>query len=448
MDRLDRLEERIMDRLDQLEEPGPPEPFEWTDADGDDPPGPQTARGADDPPAGDWPAGVDESHRISLSCLGVLVGASLARNALRAAGLQLIKEGMPNAQTELLFSAVDLLQPPLEEKPIAKAYDKVREWLKGYKGTEWLKGYKGTKLAALATREVLVLHISANEGALSKCGFENALERAFGRQCDTELRSQLNLAWSAICRLGRDYSKFRRAAPKIFCSPMMNEAFLVALFRAYSDAAATATASTTPAATLALADTKAQRRRKAAAAKAKAATRADSAAPEIAPQALEVPPIHEQPFGFPSHCRDGIPCGNSWFSDRCIPEEPTVTPVKPPIQWLKAATLAKEAATSSGGSGIGSDMAQGSDLGAPADSWDNLPPGQPSWDNLPPGTWFELPSGGSCFSPEEPEEVAVTPVKPPIQWNVWDRCGTCGSTDSHNWAWIGGVFYCQRCWLD
>ena len=38
MDRLDRLEERIMDRLDQLEEPGPPEPFEWTDADGDDPP--------------------------------------------------------------------------------------------------------------------------------------------------------------------------------------------------------------------------------------------------------------------------------------------------------------------------------------------------------------------------------------------------------------------------
>ncbi len=441
MDRLDQLEERIMDRLDQLEEPGPPEPFEWTDADGDDPPGPQTARGADDPPAGDW----FDLHRISPLDLGVMVGASLARKALLDAGLQLGREGTPNAQTELLFSAGDLLQPPLEEKPIALAYDKVREWLKEY-GSRFESG--PTYKAALATREVLVLHISANAGALSKLGFECALERAFGRQCDPELRSQLNLAWYAICRLGRDYGKFCTAAPKIFCSPMMNEAFLAALFRAYSDAAATATAGTTPAATLALADTKAQRRRKAAAAKAKAATRADSAAPEIAPQALEVPPIHEQPCGFPSHCRDGIPCGNSWFSDRCIPEEPTVTPVKPPIQWLKAATLAKEAATSSGGSGIGSDMAQGSDLGAPADSWDNLPPGQPSWDNLPPGTWFELPSGGSCFSLEEPEEVAVTPVKPLIQWNVWDRCVTCGSTDWHNWLLFGGVFYCQRCWID
>ncbi len=37
MDRLDRLEERIMDRLDQLEEPGPPEPFEWTDRRQQDP---------------------------------------------------------------------------------------------------------------------------------------------------------------------------------------------------------------------------------------------------------------------------------------------------------------------------------------------------------------------------------------------------------------------------
>ncbi len=97
-DRQERFLERIMDRL--LDEPGPPEPFEWTD-DADEEPQTQTAGGGDDPPAGDWPAGVDESHRISPSCLGVLVGASLARNALRAAGRQLDTEGTPNAQTVL-----------------------------------------------------------------------------------------------------------------------------------------------------------------------------------------------------------------------------------------------------------------------------------------------------------------------------------------------------------
>ena len=49
-DRQERFLERIMDRL--LDEPGPPEPFEWTD-DADEEPQTQTAGGGDDPPDAD-----------------------------------------------------------------------------------------------------------------------------------------------------------------------------------------------------------------------------------------------------------------------------------------------------------------------------------------------------------------------------------------------------------
>ena len=127
---------------------------------GDEEPQTQTAAGGDDPPAGDWPAGVDESHRISPSCLGVLVGASLARKALQAAGEQLEREGMPKAEAELLFSAGDLLQPPLEAIKIAAAYDLVREVLKKYSSPG--NGQDLTYKAGLATREVLVLQVSEN----------------------------------------------------------------------------------------------------------------------------------------------------------------------------------------------------------------------------------------------------------------------------------------------
>ena len=48
-DRHERVLERIMDRLSLLDEPGPPEPFEWTD-DADEEPQTQTAGGGDDPP--------------------------------------------------------------------------------------------------------------------------------------------------------------------------------------------------------------------------------------------------------------------------------------------------------------------------------------------------------------------------------------------------------------
>ncbi len=158
---------------------------ELVSSDGEEP---QNAAGGDDPPAGDFaPAGVDESRRVSPTCLGVMVAASRAREALLAAGEQLEREGTPKA--ELLLNARDLLQPPIDAVSFAAAYDLVREVLKKYcsPGSEEL-----CKKAALATREVLVLQVCANVGALSEIGFECAMEHAFQRRLVPELRSQLH----------------------------------------------------------------------------------------------------------------------------------------------------------------------------------------------------------------------------------------------------------------
>ena len=69
----------------------------------------------------------------------------------------------------------------------------------------------------------LVLEITCNAGSMSDIGFESALEQAFERQLGPELRSQLNLTRSAIRRLGRDRTTFKRAAPEIFSSALASE---------------------------------------------------------------------------------------------------------------------------------------------------------------------------------------------------------------------------------
>ncbi len=90
------------------------------------------------------------------------------------------------------------------------------------------------KFAALATREVLVLSLCAAKASMSDIGFESAPEHAFDRRLGPELRSQLHLVRSAICRLGRDRSVFERAAPKIFKSKPSSEE-LQALFTAHAE---------------------------------------------------------------------------------------------------------------------------------------------------------------------------------------------------------------------
>ena len=92
------------------------------------------------------------------------------------------------------------------------------------------------KVAALAVREALVLEVCYAAGTLSDVGFESEMEQAFRRQLGPQLRSQLHLARSAICRVGRDRSNFMRTALRIFNGALgdqeMNE-----LYRAYADCA-------------------------------------------------------------------------------------------------------------------------------------------------------------------------------------------------------------------
>ena len=161
---------------------------------------------------------------------GVTVGAELARKAVERICEKLETDGMNVEKVQKLHRALAHLQPPLAAQPSAKAYDLVRDVRKVCDpGCEELG-----KFAALAVREVLVLQICCPADSMSDVGFESALEDAFQRQLSPELRSQLHLARSAICRLGRDRTVFDRAAPKIFSSSLSQEE-MEALFSTYAE---------------------------------------------------------------------------------------------------------------------------------------------------------------------------------------------------------------------
>ena len=85
------------------------------------------------------------------------------------------------------------------------------------------------KFACLAVREVLVLTICLTTGPKTDLRFEQAIEGAFGRPLGPELRSELHLSRSAVCRLGQNPEVCARALPKIFSSTLqpdeMNAAF-------------------------------------------------------------------------------------------------------------------------------------------------------------------------------------------------------------------------------
>ncbi len=168
--------------------------------------------------------------QVSAVQSGSALAANLAHNVVLVFCQQLEREGAPDA--EKLQIALDLLQqPPLLSAQItAQAYNLVREVRKSCAPScEEL-----AKFAALATREVLVLHICCTSGSMSDIGFETALEHAFERELGPEFRSQLHFARSAICRLGRNRTVFERAAPKIFSSTLSSEE-LQALFTAYAE---------------------------------------------------------------------------------------------------------------------------------------------------------------------------------------------------------------------
>ncbi len=89
------------------------------------------------------------------------------------------------------------------------------------------------KFACLAVREVLVLTICPNTGPMTDVRFEQAMEGAFGREFEPELRSQLHLVRSALCRLGQNFRFFERAAPNIFRCSTLEPDVMHAVFQAY-----------------------------------------------------------------------------------------------------------------------------------------------------------------------------------------------------------------------
>ena len=120
----------------------------------------------------------------------------------------------------------------MSAEQVAQAYDKAREVRKDCPPKLEELG----KNAALVVREVLVLQICCSAGSLTDVAFETALEQAFGRQLGPELRSQLHLARSAICRIGRDRVLFERQAPKVY-GPTVTPEELNQLFPTYADCA-------------------------------------------------------------------------------------------------------------------------------------------------------------------------------------------------------------------
>ena len=108
----------------------------------------------------------------------------------------------------------ELLEEPLENSKIAKAYDMI------YTAKQCNivpVGFKNNvKQAALIIRELLVLNRCSSLKHVDSNDFENAMADVFGRPLDSELMSQFALAFSTIIRLGKDWEEFQKAAPKIF----------------------------------------------------------------------------------------------------------------------------------------------------------------------------------------------------------------------------------------
>ena len=67
--------------------------------------------------------------------------------------------------------------------------------------------------------------------------FEDAMTEVFARQLDSELMSQLALAFTTIIRLGKDWDAFQKASPKIFGRSLSTDEMGL-LFVVYSHCAA------------------------------------------------------------------------------------------------------------------------------------------------------------------------------------------------------------------
>jgi hypothetical protein len=176
-----------------------------------------------------------EDGRAGSCAKGVAAAAALAKRAILEAAAKSIAPGATPQVASAWNRAHELLEPPVDTKQIAQAYDDIRATREDHPQDCEEAG----KIAALAVREALVLEICCTAGSLSDTGFVAALEHAFGRPLGPELRSQLLLTRAVIGR---------RVAPKIF-NGALGDQEVAELFQAYAKCAHGMKRDTTTAAT-------------------------------------------------------------------------------------------------------------------------------------------------------------------------------------------------------
>ena len=166
---------------------------------------------------------------------GSKVALDFAALALRQVMACVSVEGalFSNASTTAahLHEAQNCFARPASVVNIAAAYDAVRKARCALGSRMHCAGPK-LKDTQRIIREVLVLHRRGVEPAQ----FENDMAAAFGGTLDTELKSQIFLAYHTIVRLGSDRERFEVAVAKIFNRDVnaQQRADLFALYAAQS----------------------------------------------------------------------------------------------------------------------------------------------------------------------------------------------------------------------
>ena len=136
------------------------------------------------------------------------------------------------ALCDSLQRAQALLQEPLVGSQMVTSHDLV-QYVRRFYGTG---SDDEIKHAALLIRELLVLHKTYGLKKLDSDEFEDAMTEVFARQLDSELMSQLALAFTTIIRLGKDWDAFQKSSPKIFRRSLSTDEMAL-LFVVYSHCA-------------------------------------------------------------------------------------------------------------------------------------------------------------------------------------------------------------------
>lgn len=164
--------------------------------------------------------------------IGMAMLTALTRDKVETARVDLEEQEGTAEQLQKLTRALEIMALEVTELNIAEAYNLLRDARK----TAPQLCEDQCKAASMALRELLFVHICSCRGAMTPIAFEYALEHAFQGQLSSELRSQVHLARSAICRLGASEANFRIEFQKCFATQLTSQE-ATALYGVYATAA-------------------------------------------------------------------------------------------------------------------------------------------------------------------------------------------------------------------